>query len=129
MEATQVGVLQVGVHRIAHIVHMAVTWGRVEATQVGVLQVGVHRIAHIVHVAESGGYAGWRVAGWRAPYSTYSTYSNDMGESGGDAGWRVEVGVHRIAHIVHIAVTWGRVEATQVGVLRLAYTVLHIQFI
>ena len=65
-------VQRVGVH-IAHIAHIARSWGRVEVQRVGV---HIADIAHSMELGENGGSAGWR------PYSTYSTYSMELGESG-----------------------------------------------
>ena len=74
-------------YHIAHIVHIARSWGEWRFSG---LPCKTH-IAHIVHIAwtrqKSGGSAGW------GPYSTYSTYSMELGESGGSAGWGLHCSV------------------------------------
>ena len=49
----------------------------------------MHCIAHIVHIARSWGRVGVQRLGVSDPYSTYSTYSKEPGECGGSVGWRV----------------------------------------
>ena len=73
-------------YHIAHIAHIARTWGTVGVRRLGVASMPGRRLRYRASIPYS-------------TYSTYSTYSKDLGDCGGSAAWRVrsaarQVGVH-----------------------------------
>ena len=67
---------------IAHIVHIARSWGRVDVQRAWRVRYSTQS-TYSKNPGKSGGSAAWRVR-----YSTYSTYSKDLGKTGGSAAWR-----------------------------------------
>ena len=60
-------------YHIAHIAHIAWSWGRVEVQRLALQEPYSTYSTESMDPGESGGSAGW------GPYSTYSTYSMELG--------------------------------------------------